>query len=179
MHLYALFYYQRAASLRPFDSKMWHAVGSCYDKIGRPLPSIKAYKRALVAGTYYDTGSSFNSTSTSAPAPDGYTVSETLYNIALMYEKLNRMDEASSYMEMTLAQEEGPSEEEDETQSHGIGVTHTTSKARMWLARWELAHGGFQRAMELATELCQDGVEVEEAKALIRDVRARAESESG
>ena len=30
--------------------------------------------------------------------------------------------------------------------------------------------------MELANELCQDGVEVEEAKALIRDMRARMES---
>jgi anaphase-promoting complex subunit 8 len=27
--------------------------------------------------------------------------------------------------------------------------------------------------MELANELCQDGVEVEEAKGLVRDVRAR------
>jgi anaphase-promoting complex subunit 8 len=31
--------------------------------------------------------------------------------------------------------------------------------------------------MELANELCQDGVEVEDAKALVRDVRARMDSE--
>ncbi len=56
------------------------------------------------------------------------------------------------------------------------GVTHTTSKARMWLAKWALARGELARSMELANELCVDGVEVEEAKALIRDARARIEA---
>lgn len=59
----------------------------------------------------------------------------------------------------------------------GTGVTNTTSKARMWLAKWALARGDLQRAMALANELCMDGVEVEEAKALIRDARARIEAE--
>lgn len=181
MHLYALFYYQRAASLRPYDPKMWQAVGSCYDKIDRPMQSIKAYKRALVAGTYYDVGSSFGSGTTSEP-PSGVMDPEILYQIALMYEKLNDHEEAADYMEMTLAQEEGPSAEDEEgdvVRTAGTGVTNTTSKARMWLARWEFTIGEYSRAMELANELCQDGVEVEEAKALIRDLRARMEGDKG
>ncbi len=179
MHLYALFYYQRAASLRPYDPKMWQAVGSCYDKVDRPTQSIKAYKRALVAGTYYEsgTGSSFGSGTTNGEPPNGVLDPETLYQIALMHEKLNQQEEAASYMEMTLAQEEGAGEHDhDEGPATGTGVTNTTSKARMWLARWEFARGHLARAMELANELCQDGVEVEEAKALIRDLRARMES---
>ena len=179
MHLYALFYYQRASSLRPYDPKMWQAVGSCYDKIDRPVQSIKAYKRALVAGTYYDVGSSFGSGTTSDP-PSGAMDPEIVYQIALVYEKLGELEEAAEYMEMTLAQEEGPvGEDEDgeEVRGAGTGVTNTTTKARMWLARWEYTHGAYSRAMELANELCQDGVEVEEAKALIRDVRARIEGE--
>ena len=182
MHLYALFYYQRAASLRPYDPKMWQAVGSCYDKIGRPMQSIKAYKRALVAGTYYDTGSSFGSGTGSSGPPSGIMDPEILYQVALMYEKLNDYEEAASYMQVTLAQEEGPEEDEDddeEARGPGTGVTNTTSKARMWMARWEFGHGRLARAMELANELCQDGVEVEEAKALIRDLRARMEGEKG
>ena len=179
MHLYALFYFQRAASLQPFDPKMWQAVGSCYDKVDRPVHSIKAYKRALVAGTSYDKGSSFGSSATKGEVPEGVLDPEILYQIALMYEKMDQHDEAASYMEMTLAQEEGPGEDDDdETGGSGTGVTNTTSKARMWLARWEFARGGLARAMELANELCQDGVEVEEAKALIRDLRARMESGS-
>lgn len=185
MHLYALFYYQRAASLRPYDPKMWHAVGSCYDKIGRPLQGIKAFQRALVAGTYYDAGSSFGSVGGVAEPPSGVLDPEILYQIALLHEKLNDREEAASYMELTLAQEEGPSSSGDDeggggrSYGQGTGVTNTTSKARMWLARWEFAHGRLARAMELANELCQDGVEVEEAKALIRDLRARMEAEKG
>ena len=177
MHLYALFYYQRAASLRPYDPKMWQAVGSCYDKVGRPVQSIKAYKRALVAGTYYNSGSSFGSGASNAEPTHGILDPETLYQIALMHEKLDDREEAASYMEMTLAQEEGPGGDDDDARGPGTGVTNTTSKARMWLARWEFGKGRLERAMELANELCQDGVEVEEAKALIRDLGARMERE--
>lgn len=180
MHLYALFYYQRAASLRPYDPKMWQAVGSCYDKVDRPVQSIKAYKRALVAGTYYETASSFGSGSTHVETPSGVLDPEILYQIALMHEKMSNYDEAASYMELTLAQEEGPGgdddDEEDGARGAGVGITNTTSKARMWLAKWEFGRGGLARAMELANELCQDGVEVEDAKALIRDLRARMET---
>jgi anaphase-promoting complex subunit 8 len=57
----------------------------------------------------------------------------------------------------------------------GTGVTPATSKARMWLARHALEQEDYAEAHRLATELCQDGVEVEEAKALIRTARAQME----
>ena len=180
MHLYALFYFQRAASLRPYDPKVWVAVGSCYDKVGRPLQGIKAYKRALVAGTYYDSGSSFGSGTTNGEPPSGTLNPETLYQIALLHERLNDLDEAASYMEMTLAQEGNFGGDDDEgAAGPGSGVTITTSRARMWLARWEFSRGQLSRAMDLANELCEDGAEVEEAKALIRDLRSRMEAEKG
>lgn len=179
MHLYALFYFQRAASLRPNNKTMWQAVGSCFDKIDRPLHSIKAYQRALVAGTHIDSGSSFGS-GASHELPSGVLDPEILYLIALMHEKLRDMDEAASYMELTLAQEDGPGGDNeyggDEQGGPGTGVTNTTSKARMWLARWEFGRGNLSRSMELANELCQDGFHIEEAKALIRDLRARTEA---
>ncbi|KAK0635206.1 anaphase promoting complex subunit 8 [Bombardia bombarda] len=55
----------------------------------------------------------------------------------------------------------------------GTGVTAATSKARMWLARHAMRAEDYSMANRLATELCQDGVEVEEAKALIREARSR------
>ena len=182
MHLYALFYYQRAASLQSYNAKMWQAVAHCYDRIDRPAQSIKAFKRALLVGTYDDGGSSFGSAGQGAEPPSGILDPEILYQIALIYEKLNDLDEAASYMELTLAQEEGPGNDDDDAdddnrRGSGVGVTLTTSRARMWLARWEFSRGGLARAMELANELCQDGKEVEEAKALIRDLRARMESD--
>ena len=171
MHYYALFYFQRAAALKPYDPKMWQAVGNCFNKMDRPSEAIKALKRALLAGTYYDQSGSFGSAS-DIPAGSGVMDPEVLYQIALMYEKLNDYGEASAYMSLTLAQEEGQ-EGDDEGRAQGFGVTQTTSKARMWLAKWEFSRGGFSRAMELANELCQDGVDVEEAKALVRDLKAR------
>ena len=176
MNLYALFYYQKAAGLRPYDPKMWQAVGNCYDRIGKPSESIRALRRALVAGSYYDTGGSFGSSAAGEDSA-GPKDPEILYQIALMYEKLAQFEEAAEYMEMTIAQEEGPMNGEDDLPSGlGTGVTNTTSRARMWLARWAFSKSDFPRALELANELCQDGVEVEEAKALIRDIRARTES---
>lgn len=214
MAFYALFYYQRAAALRPYDPKMWQAVGSCYAKMGRVDQSIKALKRALVAGSYYESGSAINSFTSAgggargaglgSPTHGGRKIldPETLHQIATLYERLGDEDEAAAYMELTLQQETGESfddekggdglsagdngdgtfdprtstmtrDDNDDEVAAGTGVTATTSKARLWLARWALRNGDLERADFLAGELCQDGIEVEEAKALMRDVRAR------
>ena len=219
MSFYSLFYHQRAAALQPYDPKMWQAVGSCYAKMGRLEQSVKALKRALVAGTYYA-----EDAATSGPAtPLGRRIldPETLHQIATLYERLGNEDETARYMELTLQQETGDrsardgehgSDEENyddddddddddeddnnDTESeaarpargrhrhdddgdvgHGTGVTATTSKARLWLARWALRNHDLDRADQLAVELCQDGREIEEAKALMRDIRARREGE--
>jgi anaphase-promoting complex subunit 8 len=181
MHLYALNYYRRAALLRPYDSKMWNAVGKCYDKINKPAESIKAYKRALAVNTFYDPNNSFSSSGDGTPpaGPDGWTVSDILYQIAQMYERMTDHGAAAEYMEMVVAQEdmaEGQDEDE-EGQTRGIGVTNTTSKARLWLAHFALVQENLGRAMELANELCQDGYEVEEAEAIIRTARSKLEPE--
>jgi anaphase-promoting complex subunit 8 len=181
MHSYALFYHQRAAALRPYDPKLWMAVGQCFGKVGKVMNGIRAYKRALVAGSYYDAGvgASFGTGEVSGLG-GGILDPEVLYQIALLYERIHNMNECAAYMELVLAQEEGPDYEEVGSEgAGGVGVTATTSKARLWLARWEYMRGMYQRAMELANELCQDGVEVEDAKALVRDIRARMERSGG
>ncbi|OJD28339.1 hypothetical protein ACJ73_00264 [Blastomyces percursus] len=226
MAFYALFYYHRAAALRPYDPKMWQAVGSCYAKMGRTEQSIRALKRALVAGSYYEASGaggvgSFNSagTANSRHSSHGGNASnakrildpDTLHQIATLYERLGDEEEAAAYMELTLRQETGQVDPDNEAADEdndddadgdgsgsrtgprrdssftqrsgddaddeptGTGVTATTSKARLWLARYALKHGDLDRADLLAGELCQDGIEIEEAKALMRDVRARRE----
>jgi anaphase-promoting complex subunit 8 len=128
MGFYALFYYQRAAALRPYDSKMWQAMGSCYAKMGRVEQSITALKRALVAGTYYETvtptptASFKTSVGSTAPAAEKTAVAgkakatgrklldpEMLHQIAGLYEKMGDLEEAAKYMELTVAQETGAS----------------------------------------------------------------------
>lgn len=170
---YSLFYHQRAAALCPSDPKMWAAVGHAYAKCNKTSNALQAFKRALVVGSQMDTSSSFGSSGGAGNDPLAHAVggaldAQTLYDIAVLYEKDNNYDEAAAYMELALAQEEGAEEGEE-----GLGVTQTTCKARLWLARYTYAQGEWARTMELANELCQDGWEVEEAKGLVKDVRAR------
>lgn len=115
--------------------------------MNRPSEAIKAYKRALIS-----------------PTPASTLLDPNiLLQIGYMHEKLNTPKEAARWMEMALR-------EEDE-----VGVTAATSKARMWLARWEFGNCNWTKASEYANELCQDGQELEEAKALVRDLRSRME----
>lgn len=171
---YSLFYYQRAAALCPGDPKMWAAVANAYAKCDKLANAVQAYKRALVVGSQVDNSSaagSFASGKSADPlaqAVGGALDPQILYDIALLYERDGAWEEAAAYMELTLAQEEGP-----EDGDVGLGVMQITSRARLWLARWCHRSGELARAMELANELCQDGVEVEEAKGLVRDIRSQ------
>lgn len=279
MGFYALFYYQRAAGLRPYDPKMWQAVASCYAKMDRLEQAIKAQKRALVAGTYFDDTRDSSPQSSFAAArsktthqqqqqqqqqrtatPRKLLDPETLYQIALLYERMGPPGEpdAARYMELCVAQETGGSHKsvaqaekalkkrqrkearasavaeerrarvsalraeagrgadvsvddidageelpgDDDTEilssssppespidrtdadgqdggdhdGFGTGTTATTSKARLWLARWSVKMGDLDRAEKLAEELCMDGYEVEEAKGLVREVRGRRDA---
>ena len=198
MHTYSLWYYKKAAGLRPWDGKMWLAVGSCLQKMGRERDGIKALKRALLADAYYDVGSSFGSGGNflGARSATGHMDPEILLQIAIMYDLIGEEEEAKSYMELCVSQEDGsaaqgvdlaesvkihndsPGGSDDEganevAGAEGTGVTAATSKARMWLARFAMRTADYATANRLAAELCQDGVEVEEAKALLREVRSR------
>lgn len=194
MFQYALWYYKKAAGLRPWDGKMWMAVGTCLQKLGRERDGIKALKRALLADTYYESSnSSFGSASGFDRAALGRLDTDVLIQIASMHEILDEEEEARAYMELCIAQEDGNvdsfgdngaipggvlSDEEtdiagDRERNQGTGVTTVTSKARMWLARYSMRQGDHATANRLAHELCQDGQEVEEAKAIMREARSR------
>ncbi|KAA8910448.1 anaphase promoting complex subunit 8 [Sphaerosporella brunnea] len=151
MHYYALYYFQRAAALRPYDSQMWQAMGQCFDRMNRPTEAIKSYKRALISLT---------------PPPGAERETrgfdpQILFTIATLYEKLRNTTEARQWMEAVISEEET------------AGVSNVTGHARLWLARHAFLNQDWNRAKELAEELAQDGQEVEEAKALIRDLRSR------
>ncbi|KAI1335204.1 TPR-like protein [Xylariaceae sp. FL0016] len=192
MHAYALWYYKKAAGLRPWDGKMWMAVGSCLQRMERYEDGIKALQRALDVDSRYETGSSFGS----GAMQSRYQDPEILLQIAGMFDSLGEEADAKEYMEKCVAQEVGGASQGESIAIHndspgsdderegggrsgtneGTGVTAATSKARMWLARYAMRTEDYAEASRLANELCQDGVEVEEAKALIREVRSRMES---
>lgn len=120
MGFYALFYYQRAAGLRPYDPKMWQAVASCYAKMDRLDQAIQAFKRALVAGTYFDDAGSTQGSFAAAAKGKAQAQAQsrklldpdTLYQIALLCERKAGPSgdaEAAKYMELCVAQETGGS----------------------------------------------------------------------
>ncbi|KAH7033411.1 anaphase-promoting complex subunit CDC23 [Microdochium trichocladiopsis] len=202
MHTYALWYYKKAAGLRPWDGKMWMAVGSCLQRMNRNQDGIKALKRALMADSYYETGSSFGSGGGAGSMRGAHMDPEILLQIASMYDGMGDEEQAKTYMVMCVQQEDGgvgdgsndniaihhdsPGGGSDDERGEvgggramggeGTGVTAATSKARMWLARHAMRTEDYATANRLANELCQDGVEVEEAKALIREVRSRMDA---
>lgn len=208
MHAYALWYYKRAAGIRPWDGKMWMAVGSCLQKVGRNRDGIKALKRALLAESYYDsTSSSFGSVGTMdrmahmdpevllqiANMYDGLDEEEeakAYMELCIAQEDGGAGAEGGDDLGSSLAihhdsslapggsDDEGGDRAERNGGNEGTGVTVATSKARMWLAQYAMRTEDYATATRLANELCQDGVEVEEAKALIREARSRMESAS-
>ncbi|RMD43280.1 hypothetical protein DV735_g1829, partial [Chaetothyriales sp. CBS 134920] len=126
MFFYALYYFQRAAGLRPYDAKMWQAVGACYAKMDRLDEAIKALKRALVAGTYFETtesaqAASFTTSSTASEHPLHRSKKktqrtgrklldpDTLFQIATYYDRLGDEAETVKYMDLCVAQETGAS----------------------------------------------------------------------
>lgn len=194
MQSYALYYYQRAAALQPLEPKIWMAVGAAFKGCGKLHNAIRAYKRALgvtSANNRTDPAKHLSARASTGPqitdplagARGGVYDDEILHTIAELYEESGDTDEAAAYMELCLAQEEGPDESEiplgvaQSSVPSGIGVTRFTKEARLWLARYCFAREDWQRATDLANELCQDGYEVEEAKALKRDVRSRIEAQ--
>ena len=46
MYCYAIYYYNKVCKLRPYDYRMWMALGSCYQNLGNISMSIKSYERA-------------------------------------------------------------------------------------------------------------------------------------
>jgi anaphase-promoting complex subunit 8 len=46
-YFYSVYYYRKAASIRPHDARMWCALGGCYEKLGKSGEAIGCFKRAV------------------------------------------------------------------------------------------------------------------------------------
>ena len=46
MFFYALYYFRKATTLRPYDSRMWCALANCYQNLDKKQEAIKCYIRA-------------------------------------------------------------------------------------------------------------------------------------
>lgn len=48
MPFYTLYYYQKATSLRPYDTRLWGALGKIYEELDRLADAAKCYERQFL-----------------------------------------------------------------------------------------------------------------------------------
>ncbi|BFZ60881.1 Anaphase-promoting complex subunit 8 [Saitoella coloradoensis] len=150
MHYYALYYFQRATSLRPYDQRMWQALAECYEQLQRPAEAIKAYKRAL----------------------GGNAVAPTmLYKLGNLYERLGNVKATAAYFVELVTVERREGMEADE-------ATAESGRARIWLAKHEMSRGNLRQAEAYVADAITLNVpEIEDARALQRELRSRRENQ--
>ena len=122
MHLYSLYYFQKACTLKPWDRRIWQVLGECYSKTGNKVEAIKCYKRSIKASQTVDQNTSI------------------YYRLAQLYEELEDLQECKKFMMKCVDVEE---------LLEGI-VTDETVKARLWLAIFEIKAGNYQLAYDYA-----------------------------
>lgn len=162
MHLYALFYYRKACMLRPYDARMWCAVGLCLVALGRIADAIKAYERAVAQED---------------------TEGIATQKLASLYRQEGRSEEAAQcylrHLELRyLVTHPSPSHPTTlDAIVQGIIVEAPEAEALVFLANYHKSHGEYDAAALFCSRLVEyPGPEKEQAKGLLRDLRARSKT---
>lgn len=172
-----------SASRKVFDPETLHQIATLYERLGDEDEAAAYMELTLQQetggapindGEESDEHEEYSSASEHADADTMHSGDDDPDTIPSHPRRRRRRRRARVGASSSL----GANDESTEETWHGSVPTATTSKARLWLAQYALRHGDLARADQLAGELCQDGFEVEEAKALMRDVRARREGAS-
>ncbi len=88
-----------------------------------------------------------------------------LYKLGQLYDRVKDHYNAFQYMSMCLAEEEAEC------------VTDETSKARIWLARYQVRRGDWAKASELVDQMTMGSKsDLEEAKSIGREAKMRLRS---
>jgi anaphase-promoting complex subunit 8 len=162
MHLYALFYYRKAAMLRPYDARMWCAVGLCFVALHKIPDAIRAYERAVAQED---------------------TEGIATQKLASLYRQEGRHEEAAQcylrHLELRYLVTH-PSPPTSTTPPlldaivQGVVVEAPEAEALLFLAHYHKTHNEYDTAALLCSRLVEyPGPEKEQAKGLLRDLRAR------
>ncbi|CAR30048.1 anaphase promoting complex subunit CDC23 [Lachancea thermotolerans CBS 6340] len=146
MHLYSLYYFQKSCALKPLDKRMWQALASCYEKVDNLEESIKCYTRALQLSLDSDIDTTI------------------LFRLAVLYEKQKDIISCKEYMLRCV---------EAQHSTDGF-INDETTKASLWLARYEARYKNFSEAYKHALRVTHgSSQEIEEARAIVRECRKR------
>lgn len=165
MHLYALFYYRKAAALRPYDARMWCAMGGCYLGLGeeRRGDAIRSYERAV---SHHDTEGIATLKLASLYRQEGDD--EKAARCYLRHLELRHMATTPN-----LPQGESV---HLEAVINGVLVQAPEAEALLFLASYHKNHGEYETAAICCSRLLEyPGPEKEEGKALLREIRSMRE----
>ena len=178
----------KATGRRLLDPETLHQIAASYEKIG-DVEEAARYMELTVAQETGQSGKAIAELGREKRKAQKWKQkqdamaqrhAEAAQRVA-MGEGIEELDFADGDTEILSSEGEDVSEieadeDDGEADGFGTGTTATTSKARLWLARWAYRRGDLERAEKLAEELCMDGYEVEEAKGLVREVRGKREA---
>ena len=161
--LWALHYYQRAVTLKPYDARMWVAVAGCHEQAAATSASahhldqaVKCYIRAEQCGDV-----------------------EALHKLAQLYHKIERHEQAAYYYRRHLMRCD--QDRVSCTQFSNVKLNcrtfqiedQTTIDALLFLAQFCKSSGRITDALQYCNRLMDySGKEQDEAKALMRDIHS-------
>ena len=191
MHFYALHYYQKATTLRPYDSRMWVATAACYEKLERWADAIRAYevrgrRRARAAAEGGGRGFALLDGRAFAFARDARATRRAFPLFGSQRAMCNNDPEGHATVKLaTLHKMQGDRRKaaqyfQRHVDVHGGGeareagpLTKTTAEALLYLAHYHKDGEQFDSAIRCCSRLLEfNGPERDEAK--VRPARARA-----
>ncbi|CAK0854220.1 unnamed protein product [Prorocentrum cordatum] len=148
LHFYALYYYRRAMALRPEDARMWCAMAQCYEAMDKKAEALKCYEKAHRCG-------------------DRERVA--LPRLARLHAERGDRARAAACHEQVAAQHSAPSAG---LLSSG-GIPTDVVEALRFLMQFYREEGRLDDCEVCAARLLDTaGPEKDEAKAVLRDLRA-------
>jgi len=168
--------YRRAVDTNNKDFRAWYGLGQAYEVLDMHLYSLYYYQRACslkpldkrmwqaIGNCYEKLGETKESVKCYQKALKISTVVDTqlLYKIGTLYEVLNDIKTTYNYMKLCFEEE------------YNQEVTEDTSKAKLWLARYESQQGNWSFTYKLASDISYGNSNIiEEARALAREARLK------
>ncbi|EMR09109.1 hypothetical protein PNEG_02453 [Pneumocystis murina B123] len=166
--------YRRAVDVNRKDYRAWYGLGQTYEVLEMHYYALYYYQRAAALKPYDQRmwqalGNCYEKLDRPGEAIKSYKralLGSTgdpviLLKLGGIFERIGDTDTAAMYYKQCITAEE------DDV------ITLESSKAHMWLAKWEMSRGNLRKAEKYATEIMNGSFDLEEAKALVRDLRSR------
>ncbi|KAG4303449.1 hypothetical protein PCK1_000413 [Pneumocystis canis] len=170
--------YRRAVDVNRKDYRAWYGLGQTYEVLEMHYYALYYYQRAAALKPYDQRmwqalGNCYEKLDRPGEAIKSYKRAllgsagdpVILLKLGGIFERIGDTDTAAMYYKQCITAED------DDV------ITLESSKAHMWIAKWEMSRGNLRKAEKYATEIMNGSFDLEEAKALVRDLRSRMDQD--